>query len=636
MKNTKNNLPINSFKTLSIFLFALCSCKLIGQIDIDNYTRKFGNGNITLRKKININFVFNETTKQYIAKVSHKYEKLYLKRNHSKGLIQLPFNEFQELNLEKSRYYKLDSIGNKKLIENVKVKYADIKDYYINNIFYSDLKVKQFNCSVDLPEDYIVNYAYNEKYNDLKFLTSFYFQNANEAVEKVEISIKKNPNITFSIFEFNLDGITKTEDENYIKFKGANLKRFKSLPTSVNGSYYLPHIIVSVAETKAKKLVTPILKNTDNLYAWYSSLINELQPNVEFIKKLSKSIVGNETNETKKIEKIFTWVQRNIQYVAFENGIAGFKPTEANDVASLKYGDCKGMANLLVNLLKAQGLDARHVWIGTRAKNYNYNIPSLIVDNHMICGLYFNNKLHYLDATSKSALWNIAPAHLEGKQALIANNTTYEIQTVPLSNPESNNLLITGKIDLAKPKPEIELSFKLNGHFYRDFLSQLTYTSASNKKHVPYYIISDYLDGIKVNNISVIDNYKDTATIKMYGTYHNIAIGSKKIIFPFLDLLIYPRISKNNPPNYIDYPQLIDAKIEISNAGKLPQENYTSKIMEGKNYNASFSTEKIANKFFVKQKISLNILNSSKSENNSWNTFVDQIDSYNNNKLSYD
>lgn len=636
MKNTKNNLPINSFKTLSIFLFALCSCKLIGQIDIDNYTRKFGNGNIALSKKININFVFNETTQQYIAKVSHKYEKLYLKRNHSKGLIQLPFNEFQDLNLEKSRYYKLDSIGNKKLIENVKVKYADVKDYYINNIFYSDLKVKQFNCSVDLPEDYIVNYAYNEKYNDLKFLTSFYFQNLDEAVEKVEISIKKNPNISFSIFEFNLNGITKTEDENYIKFKGTNLERFEKLSTSVNASYYLPHIILSVAETKIKKLVTPILKNTDNLYTWYKSLIDQLKPNNEVLKNLSKSIIGNEINETKKIEKIFKWVQNNIQYVAFENGIAGFKPTEADKVASLKYGDCKGMANLLVNLLKTQGFDARHVWIGTRAKNYNYDIPSLAVDNHMICGLYLNDKLHYLDATSKSALWHVPPSHLEGKQTLVSDNTTYQIQTVPTSSPEKNSLSISGKMDLSKQKPKIELNFKLKGHFYRDFLSQLNYTSSSNKDLVPYYFINDYLDGIKVNTVSVIDQFKDTVTIRVLGTYHNIAIGAKKVIFPFLDLLIYPRVAKNNPPNYIDYPQLIDTKIEISNLGKLPKENYVSKIMEHKNYKATFSTEKKGNKFFINQKIYLNILNSSSNENNPWNTFVDQIDSFNNNKLSYD
>jgi len=233
LKNIKSNLPNNFFKIITVVLFALFSCKLIGQIDINSYEKRFGKGAVALKKKIDISFLYDEVTKQYVAKVSHKYEKLYSESNSSKGLVQVPFNDFQELKLTKARYFKLDSIGNKKLIENVKVKYADVKDYYINNIFYSDLKVKQFNCSVDLTDEYVVKYSYNIKYNDLKFLTSFYFQNVKEAVEAVEISIKKDPNVKFSIFEFNLDGIAKSEDENYIKFKGVNLNRFKPLVTSV-------------------------------------------------------------------------------------------------------------------------------------------------------------------------------------------------------------------------------------------------------------------------------------------------------------------------------------------------------------------------------------------------------------------
>ncbi len=636
MKDIKSSLPSNFFKIITLLLFALFSCKLIGQIDVKIYEEKFGKGLTSLKNKINIEFIYNETSKQYFAKVSHKYEKLHLGHESSNSLIQVPFNDFQKLSLEKARFYKLDSIGNKKLIENVKVKYADVKDYYINNIFYSDLKVKQFNCSVDLPENYLVNYAYHVKYHDLKFLTSFYFQNLNEAVEEVEISIKKNPNVKFSIFEFNLNGITKTEDESYIRFKGTNLKRFKALNTSVNSNYYLPHIILSVAEIKTKKSTTQILKTTDDLYAWYKTLIDELKPDNEILKKLAESILESETSDPKKIEKLFTWVQNNIQYVAFENGIAGFKPTEAHEVASLKYGDCKGMANLLVNLLKTQGFDAMHTWIGTRANNYNYSIPSLAVDNHMICALNFKNQRYFLDATSKSATWDKTPAHLEGKQALVSNNDTFTIQTVAKSDPKSNTFTITGKIDLSKPIPKINLKLKLTGHFYRDFLSSVTYASNKTKEHIPYYFLSDYLNGIKVNTISSIETSNETVTFNLSGTFNHVALGNQKVIFPFLDVLVYPRISKQNPPNYIDYPQIIDSKIEVYNAGKFPKENYNSKIIDNENFSAFYFTEKMNGKFIVKQKISFNALNSSLIENDSWNTFFDQINSFNNLPLTYD
>ncbi len=635
MKNIKNSLQSNFFKSLWI-LFALLSNNLIGQIDSDDYQKRFGNGTISLKKKINIAFIYNEAAKQYTAKVSHKYEELYVNDENSNGLTQVPFNEFQKLNLEKARYFKLDSLGNKKLIENVKVKYADVKDYFINNIFYSDLKVKQFNCSVDLPETSVLNYAYHMYYKDLKFLNSFYFQNTDEAIEEVEISIKKDPNVQFSIFEFNLDGITKTEDENYIRFKGKNLKRFKPNYASVNRSYYLPHIILSVGEIKTKKSVEKVLKSTDDLYAWYKSLIDELKPNKEILQKIAASIVEGETSDTKKIEKIFKWVQNNIQYVAFENGIAGFKPSEAHDVASVKYGDCKGMANLLVGLLKTQGFDARHAWIGTRANNYDYSIPSLVVDNHMICALNFNDKMYYLDGTSKSATWNKVPAHIEGKQVLVSNKDTFLVATIDKSKPEFNALSITGKIDLAKPIPEVNLQFKLSGHFYRDFLSNRTHASSKTKEHLPYYFLKDYLDGIKVKSISSMTNANEYVTFNVSGTYNNIAFGTKKVIFPFLDLLIYPRISDQNPPNYIDYPQLIASNIEINNKGKLPKENYTSKTLGGNNCHATYSTEKTNGKLIVKQTIFMDLLNSSSNENDSWNSFYDQVNAFNNLPLTYD
>jgi len=635
LNDIKNNLKSNSFKILSL-LFVLLNTNLIGQIDIDDYQKKFGDGTICLKKKINISFVYNETTKEYFAKASHKYENLYLNNDNSKGLIQVPFNDFQKLNLEKARYYKLDSIGNKKLIENVKVKYADVKDYYINNIFYSDLKVKQFQCSVDLTKNNVLNYAYSIRYNDLKFLNSFYFQDLDEAVEEVEISIKKDPNILFSVFEFNLDEISKKEDENYITYKGKNLKRYKPLKTSVNRNYYLPHIIVSVAEVKTKKSSKQILKTTDDLYAWYKSLIDELNPNKETLKKLAQSIIEGETNDSKKIQKIFKWVQNNIQYVAFENGIAGFKPSEAHEVASLKYGDCKGMANLLVNLLKTQGFDARHAWIGTRANNYNYTIPSLVVDNHMICGLKFNDQNYYLDATSKSASWNKTPSHLEGKQVLVSGNDTSSIETIEKSKPVDNALNISGKIDLNKQIPEINLNIKLTGNFYNDYFSEVTYASSKSKDYIPYYFLIDYLDGIKVKSISLVNSTNNSVTFKLSGTYNNIAFGTKKIIFPFLDLLAYPRISEQNPPNYIDYPQLINSEIEVINSGKLPKENYSVQAIGNKNCNATYSTENSNGRSTIKQKISINLLNSSLEENDSWNSFFDQVNAFNNLPLTYD
>ena len=609
---------------------------LTGQIDITQYEEDFGEGEITLKKRISISFVYSESDKTYHAKVTHRYDKLYIGGSYANGLIQVPFNLYQDLKLQKARYFKLEEDGEKILLENVKVKYADTKDYFIKNIFYSDLKVKQFKCSVDLPKDYFVSYQYEEIIKDLKFLTSFYFQNASEAVEDVEIVIKKNANVEFSLYDFNLDKIEKVEDETSIKYIGKNLKRYFASNKSVKGSYYLPHFIVSTNSIKINGKNKEILKSTDNLYAWYNSLIKELSPDDEYIDKLAKSIVGNSSKQEEKIDKIFKWVQNNIQYVAFEDGIAGFKPTESHEVAASKFGDCKGMANLLVNLLQSQGFDAMHAWIGTRSNNYSYDIPSLVVDNHMICGLNLNNATYFLDGTSKSAMWNIAPPHLEGKEVMMANKETYQIVRISKSKPEKNKINISGNIDMISDRPKIELKVELTGHFKRDFVSYEAYSPLKKKKNVPFYFLSQYLDGVKIENISDPIMSKEKITFTLSGSYMNIARGNTTTVFPFLDILEFDEVNEDMPPYYVDFPQTIISRLEIVNSNKSPKEQYSSTKIGNESFSAVYSSENVGGKTIIHQKMHLDILHTPTELQNEWNSFTSQIKAFKYSPLSYE
>ncbi len=609
---------------------------MIGQIDIDHYRKVYKQGEVTLKKRVKVSFFYSEAHDAYHAKVSHRYEKLYLNSNQSKGLTQVAFNPSQDVQLQRARYFKLDSAGEKTLIENVKVKYADEKDYFIENIFYNDLKVKQFNCSVYLPKDYVVSYSYDVIYTDLKFLTSFFFQQNNVGMEDVEISFKKNKDVDFHIYQYNLMEIEKEETESTITYSGKKLRQYKPTSYSVKGNYYLPHVVISVEEYRTPNRTQPVLNSTTAMYEWYNTLIKELHPDDVFLKQLSAEITSNLATDEEKIQAIFTWVQANIQYVAFEDGIAGFKPSEAQDVVNLKYGDCKGMANLLVNLLRAEGFDARHVWVGTRGNNYSYKMPSLIVDNHMICGLKFNGQTYYLDGTSKSASWDHAPAHIEGKEVLIANGDTYELDMVQLSPPESNVLRVNGKIDLSSDDPMIDIDVELTGHFYRDFNSYSTYSSLEKKPNVPFYFIQPYLDGVKIDEVSEPTLTPEGVKFNIKGRFYNIAVSDHTAVFPFLDILALEMTNEKNPPIYIDFPQLIDVTLELDNGGKLASTNYPMATIGNDFYSAKFYTEVVGNKQVVRQQLRLNVLHSPIYETEPWFDFMAQVKAFNFYPLTYE
>jgi hypothetical protein len=144
------------------------------------------------------------------------------------------------------------------------------------------------------------------------------------------------------------------------------------------------------------------------------------------------------SSDVEKVKAIYQWVQDNIRYIAFEDGIAGFKPEKAQDVLRKKYGDCKGMGNLMAEMLKAIGLDGRLCWLGTNHIAYDYSTPSLGVDNHMICAWLHNGKTYFLDATEKYIGFGETAERIQGRQVLIEDGDKYLLKTIPVANPLQN------------------------------------------------------------------------------------------------------------------------------------------------------------------------------------------------------
>ena len=131
-------------------------------------------------------------------------------------------------------------------------------------------------------------------------------------------------------------------------------------------TYYVPHILVLSKSAEVKGNNHVYFKTVKEQYDWYKSLVDQTGNDEKMIKEKTEELVSGLKTDEEKVKKIFQWVQDNIRYIAFENGIAGFRPEKAQEVLRKKYGDCKGMANLLMVMLHSINLDARRCWIGTK------------------------------------------------------------------------------------------------------------------------------------------------------------------------------------------------------------------------------------------------------------------------------
>jgi hypothetical protein len=69
-----------------------------------------------------------------------------------------------------------------------------------------------------------------------------------------------------------------------------------------------------------------------DLYGWYSTVCSDIGNKPDELKGKVNDLVFNKKTDLEKIESIFYWVQDHIRYIAFENGIMGFKPDAAQNV----------------------------------------------------------------------------------------------------------------------------------------------------------------------------------------------------------------------------------------------------------------------------------------------------------------
>ncbi|MBS1509335.1 MAG: DUF3857 domain-containing protein [Bacteroidetes bacterium] len=316
-------------------------------------------------------------------------------------------------------------------------------EYYSSDgIFYSDAHVCYFSLPL-LKKGSTSEVIFKKTTVDPRYFTSIYFMDEQPVAEQ-EIKITVPEWMKIEIKEFNFakynikKNVSADGDATVYTYTMQNLPAYSNEHDAPGPTYIMPHLLVLCKSAQPKDDKYVYFNTLKEQYDWYKGLVVQIGNDENFIKEKTEEIVKGLTNDEDKVKKIYQWVQDNIRYIAFENGIAGFKPEKAQEVLRKKYGDCKGMANLLTVMLRSVNLDARRCWIGTKHIAYDYSTPSLSVDNHMICAWMNKGKLVFLDATEKYIGFGETAERIQGRQTLIENGNQYMLERVPTATYQQN------------------------------------------------------------------------------------------------------------------------------------------------------------------------------------------------------
>jgi len=321
-------------------------------------------------------------------------------------------------------------------------------NYNANGIFYSDAQVCQFPFRFSKEGD-TQGLNFTKYYNDPRYFTQVFFTDQLPVVEKkIVFEIPSWVSVDFKAYNF--DGfdiqqtkVTQNDGSTRYTFTAKQLPPIEAYDDVPGQTYTYPHLLLLFKDFKKGNQTTTLLGSVDDLYRWYRKVADKVENQPEKLQSVVNTLLkGLETPE-QKVKAIFYWVQDNIRYIAFEDGIAAFKPEDAQKVYTKKYGDCKGMANLMKSMLKVAGFDARLTWIGTNRLAYDYSTPSIAVANHMICTLLLNGKKYYLDATEKYIPLGKYAERIQGRPVLIENGGKYWLEKIPVAQKQANQVLRT-------------------------------------------------------------------------------------------------------------------------------------------------------------------------------------------------
>lgn len=121
---------------------------------------------------------------------------------------------------------------------------------------------------------------------------------------------------------------------------------------------------------------------------WYAGLLAGVERDPEGMRRLVAELGADQGTPRERLDRIVAFLREKVRYVAVEVGIGGYEPSAPAEVVERRWGDCKDKGLLLVELLRAAGIDAHPALIRLDAGGgIDPDFPTPLAFNHLIVAI---------------------------------------------------------------------------------------------------------------------------------------------------------------------------------------------------------------------------------------------------------
>jgi hypothetical protein len=405
---------------------------------------------------------------QPLVQSEETHQILYLSASSGAYLSKYGFTHSSQHELQQYAAYTRTAADKK-----IKVDNFTTTDSKSNGIFYDDVKETSFDFP-DIAPGAVGNLQLSLLHKDPHLLSPFYFTRQIPVVNaELKISFPKEMSLKYVVKGEHADKIVFTQEERHgetvYTFHVRDMDGEKAYADAPDDDWYATQVIFYIEKYRNESGQTVhYLSNPDDLYKLDRGFLTNINKTVSpELKRVVDSLCSDAAGTEEKARKIYSWVQHNIKYIAFEQGMEGFVPRDANLVCSRRFGDCKDMSSILTFMLRTAGVPAYYTWVGTRDLPYTYvETPTPIVDNHMICTIRLKDQYIFLDGTDPNCVFGMPTEFIQDKQALVAiDDSTYKILTVPTPPKETNQLTDSTFLELTDQGLRGRIGVDLTGYY---------------------------------------------------------------------------------------------------------------------------------------------------------------------------
>jgi hypothetical protein len=293
-----------------------------------------------------------------------------------------------------------------------------------------------------------------------------------------------------------------------------------------------------------------------------SSYFGEVITGSGFLKKKVDELVAGETDQNKKVEKIYAYIRENFQWTEQND----FETDNLKDVVEKKQGSTGDLNLLLASMLEKAGFMVDMVLISTRDHGFvrpQYPMPKQF--NYVVCAVRIDGKPILLDATERFLPMGVLPERCLNGQGLIISKNFHG--WLPLETKTKARTVINADLSL-DPSGDLKgkVSFTRDGYdagtMRRDYFlkGEETYVKNATSSRVTWQIEKSAFENVHEITRPVIENHEVVIN------EHVTVAGDQMYINPF----VTDRLEKN--------PFTLKERMYPVDYGSLKEKIYIAKI----------------------------------------------------------